>query len=46
MLATHPAFDLSHFEWQHLSDPSETLYKVDDKVVAQFSIENLIEIFK
>jgi hypothetical protein len=32
MLAKNPAFDPSNYQWQHLTDPSETGYKVDYKV--------------
>lgn len=32
MLATHPAFDPANYDWQHLSDPDETGYRVDYKV--------------
>lgn len=32
MLASHPAFDPSRYEWNHLTDENETSYKVDYKV--------------
>lgn len=32
MLATNSAFDANSFDWMHLSDPSETGYRIDYKI--------------
>ncbi len=32
MIATNPVFDLANYEWNHLSDPTETGYRIDYKV--------------